>query len=97
MGGYSPAVGDPLAEWLGEWLADLKRADNVHKLVSADAGEQNIFVVVPGFKSVPFAVNDLLIALGAPLPTIPPDLPTGMTHVWTMSVWDSGDGFRRPH
>jgi hypothetical protein len=40
MGGYSPAVGDPLAEWLGEWLADLKRADNVHKLVSADADEQ---------------------------------------------------------
>jgi hypothetical protein len=94
MGGYSPPTGDPLAEWLGEWPANPKRADNVHKLASADVDERHIFVVVPGFPSVPFAVNDLLMAPGAPLPTIPPDLPTGITHVWTMSIWDSGDGFR---
>lgn len=94
MGGYSPPTGDPLAEWLGEWLPDPKRADNIHKLVSADVDERHIFVVIPSFPSVPFAVNDLLIAPGAPLPTIPPDLPAGMTHVWTMSIWDSGDGFR---
>ena len=94
MGGYSPPTGDPLAKWLGEWLADPERADYIHKLVSADADEQHIFVIVPGFLSAPFAVNDLLLAPEAPLPMIPPDLPTGMTHVWTMSTWDSGDGFR---
>jgi hypothetical protein len=94
MGAYLPPTGNPLAEWLGEWLADPIRADNVHKLVGADVDERHIFVVVPSFPSVPFAVNDLLIAPGAPLPTIPPDLPAGITHVWTMSIWDSGDGFR---
>jgi hypothetical protein len=94
IGGYSPPTGDPLAEWLGKWLADPKRADNVYKLVSADVDERHIFVVVPGFTSVPFAVNDLLVAPSAPLPTIPPGLPAGITHVWAMSTWDSGDGFR---
>lgn len=93
-GGYSPPTGDPLAEWLAEWVADPKRADNVHKLVSADVDERHIFVVVPSFPSVPFAVNDLLTAPGAPLPTLPPDLPAGISHAWTMSIWDSGDGFR---
>lgn len=94
MGGYWPASGDPLAEWLSEWLADSKRADNVHKLASTDAEERHIFVLVPSFPSVPSAVNDLLAIPGAPLPTIVPGLPAGITHVWVMSIWDSGDGFR---
>lgn len=94
MGGYSPLTGDPLAEWLGEWLADPKQSDNVRKLISTDVDERHIFVVVPNFPSAPFAVSDLLIAPGAPPPTIPPDLPAGITGVWTMSIWDSGDGFR---
>jgi hypothetical protein len=94
MGGYPPPTGNPLAEWLSEWLAEPKRADNVRKLVSTDVDERHIFVIVTSFPSVPFAVNDLLTAPEAPLPIIPPDLPAGITHVWTMSTWDSGDGFR---
>ena len=94
MGGFSPLTGDPLAEWLGEWLADPKRADNFHKLVTADVDERHIFVVIPSFASVPFAVSDLLAAPEAPLPVIRPDLPAGISHAWTMNIWDSGDGFR---
>jgi hypothetical protein len=94
MGGYSPATGDPLATWLGEWLADPSRGDNVQKLTASNAGEQHIFVLVSGFTTA-FAVTDLLATANAPLPTIPPVLPPGITHVWAMSMWiDWGDGLR---
>jgi hypothetical protein len=56
--------------------------------------EHHLFVLVPGFNLAPFAVNGLLIAPGAPVPTMPPALPAEITHVWTMSTWSSGDGFR---
>jgi hypothetical protein len=48
--------------------------------------------LVAGFNA-PFAVNDLLFAEGAPLPTIPPVLPAEITHVWAMSTVTSGSGF----
>ena len=35
--GYLPPTGDPLAEWLGAWLADPRRDDNVRKLVDSNA------------------------------------------------------------
>ncbi len=94
IGGYAPPTGDPLATWLGEWTNDSSRSDNVRKLRSADAAECHLFILVPGFTAAPFAVIDLRISPHAPLPTVPPVLPAGVTHVWTMSTWDSGDGFR---
>lgn len=86
MGGYSPVTGDPLAQWLSEWIPDPSRADNLRKLARSGASERHLFVLVPGFNPAPFAVNDLLIAPGAPLPTIPPALPAEITHVWTIPV-----------
>jgi hypothetical protein len=94
MGGFLPTTGDPLAAWLGEWLAAPSRQDNVRKLAYSGAPERHAFVLVPGFTQAPFAVTHLLIEPGAPLPTISPALPSGITHVWAMSMWDSGDGFR---
>jgi hypothetical protein len=94
MGGFLPATGDPLATWLGEWLVGFSRQDNVHKLAASGADERHIFVLVPGFTQAPFVVTHLLIDASAPLPTVPPALPSGITHVWAMSMWDSGDGFR---
>ena len=94
MGGYSPSAGDPLAVWLGDWTNEPSRSDNVRKLQSADAAERHLLMLVPGFTAAPFAVIDLLISPGAPIPTIPPVLPAGVTDVWVMSNWDSGDGSR---
>jgi hypothetical protein len=71
MGGFSPVTGDPLAIWLGEWLAEPSRGDNVCKLSISSANERHVFVLVPVFAAAPFAVIDLLISPCAPLPTIP--------------------------
>jgi hypothetical protein len=94
MGGCSPTTGDPLARWVSEWVSNPSRADNLWKLERSGARERHLFILVPGFDSGSFAVSDLLIALDAPLPTIPPALPAEITHVWAASTWDSGDGFR---
>ena len=94
MGGYSPATGDPLARWLTDWVSDSSRTDNLWKLGRSGAPERHLFILVSGFDSGSYAVSDLLIAPGAPLPTMPPVLPAEITHVWAASTWDSGDGFR---
>lgn len=94
MAGYSPSTGDPLARWLSEWVSNPSRTDNLRKLERSSAPEHHLFILVAGFDSESFAVSDLLIAPDAPLPTIPPVLPAEITHVWTASTWDSGDGFR---
>jgi hypothetical protein len=94
MGGYAPLTGDPLAQWLGDWTNEPSRADNVSKLQAADTTERDLFIIVPGFTAAPFAVIELLISPQAPIPTISPDPPPGVTGVWVMSTWDSGDGFR---
>lgn len=94
MGGFSPPTGDPLARWLGEWLTELAQADNLRKLAAASADERHVFVIVPAFSSAPFPVIDLLLAPGAPLPTIPPTLPEPLTHVWVASGWRTDVGFR---
>jgi hypothetical protein len=94
MGGYLPATGDPLASWLGEWLAEPSRGDNLQKLGASNSDEKHIFLFVPGF-GAPFAVTALLADNDAPLPAIRPDLPSEITHVWAMSMWiEWGDGFR---
>lgn len=94
MGGCAPSTGNPLAAWLGDWTNKPSRSDNVRKLRNADATERHLFILVPGFTAAPFAVIDLLFSPEAPIPAIPPVLPAGVTDVWVMSTWASGDGFR---
>ena len=94
MAGFSAVTGDPLAKWLSEWIVEPSRVDNLRKLGDSGAHERHLFVLLPGFNQAPFAVNDLLMAPGSPLPTVPPNLPTEVTHAWVMSGWSTGDGFR---
>ena len=59
MGGCSPISGDPLAQWLSEWIPDPSRADNLRQLARSGAFERHVFVLLPGFDSALFAVNGL--------------------------------------
>lgn len=93
-GGYAADTGDALARWLGWWLRDPVRADNLRKLSASGAPERHIFVVFPPFADAPFGVTDLLMRPNAPLPTLDPDLPDDVTHVWAASAWSSGAGMR---
>lgn len=92
--GRVPETGDPLADWLGEWIGQPEQADNLEKLRESAAAERHLFVILPGFANAPFAVISLLMQDHAPLPTIPPVLPPELTHVWAVSTWDKGDGMR---
>jgi hypothetical protein len=93
-GGMVPRNGDPLAAWLSDWVGEPAQADNLRKLGQSGAGERHLFVLVPSYSPAPFAAADLLMLPGAPLPEITPVLPAEITHIWTMSTWSDGDGFR---
>jgi hypothetical protein len=93
-GGFVAQSGNPLAEWLGRWVADPARADNLSKLGRSGAAERHLFVVMPPFVDAPFAVVDLLMRDDAPLPVADPVLPEEVTHAWVASTWTSGSGMR---
>lgn len=93
-GGWVADTGDALASWLGHFLKEPKQKDVRDKLVSSGAPERHAFVYLPGFTTAPFSASDLLMRDGAPLPVEDPRLPDEVTHVWAVSTWSSGDGFR---
>jgi hypothetical protein len=94
MGGFRPSNGDALAKWISEWISDPSRSDNLSKLSCSGMLERHLFVLLPGFNRASFAVNNFLMESDAPAPSIPPALPSKLTHVWAMSTWDSEIGFR---
>lgn len=91
-----PDNGDPLANWLGTWIADPapNQSGNLAKLANSGAAERHLFIFVPSFTVAPDPIPDLLIEPGAPLPQVAPTLPREVTHIWAMGTWNSGDGFR---
>ncbi len=50
-------------------------------------------MLFPGFTTAPFSASDSLIRSDAPLPDVAPNLPDGITDVWLMSTWSTGDLF----
>lgn len=92
---YMPTTGDPLANWLGPWIAHPapNQSGNLSKLANSGASDRHLFILVPGFTVAPDAVISLLLESGAPLPRVAPMLPPEVTSIWTMSTWDTGDGF----
>jgi hypothetical protein len=76
-GGTVPETGDALARWIGDWLRETRRADNLRKLTRSGLPERHAFVIVTGFATAPLPVVDLLMRPAAPAPTIPPGWPCG--------------------
>ena len=93
-GGFVGESGDPLADWLGEFLQDDRRARVRSKLARSGATETHAFVVALGFSPAPFSVTDLLIRDDPPLPRIDPRLPREIGEVWAASSWTAGRVFR---
>lgn len=87
MGGMVPHTGDSLATWLPEFLREPGQADVLRKLGSSNRDALHAFIFLPGLNTAPFAVNDLLLRGDAPLPTVSPQLPEPVTHVWAVSAW----------
>ncbi len=93
--GVVASTGDALSEWVSEWMRDPSRSDKLAKLGRSGAPERHLFVIVPGVvTTAPFPVTNLLMRPDAPLPTVSPSLPPEVTHVWIMSTWAAGHGFR---
>ncbi len=93
-GGWAATTGDPLVQWLDDWIRQVEQAHNLEKLRTSGADERHLLIVLPGFATAPFQVMDLLWRDDAPLPTVAPVLPTEVTHIWAMSTSSSGSGMR---
>lgn len=89
-GGIVADTGDGLVGWFDEWVREPEQTHNIDKLTKSGLPETHLFVILPGFSSGPFTATDLLMRTNPPLPTIPPDLPAGLTHLWLASTWTTG-------
>ncbi len=92
-GGVVPNSGHGLVTWLDEWIREPTQEHNLEKLRTALPVERHLFVLLPGFTTAPFRASDLLMRADAPLPDAAPRLPQGITDVWLMSTWSTGDVF----
>ncbi len=79
---------------MAEFLRAPKRRDVLDKLARSGRSERHAFILLPGFAEAPFGVTDLLMRESPPLPLTDPQLPEEVTHVWLVSGWASGRGFR---
>ncbi len=92
-GGAVPVTGDGLVAWLNAWISEPAQEHNVEKLRAAPHPERHLFVLIPGFTTAPFSASDVLMRADGPLPQAVPALPQGVTDVWLMSTWSTGDLF----
>lgn len=93
-GGVVPHHTNALADWLAGWISDPTRADNLRKLSASGADERHLFVIFRGFSGAPFQVADALMRDESQPPDVGPDLPPEITHLWAVSLWNMGHGFR---
>lgn len=93
-GGWVPDTGDAFSQWVSNWLCEPSQSDNLGKLRRSGVAERHLFLLLPGFTTAPFEALDPLMRPKGPLPTVAPQLPEEITHLWAMSSWATGDGFR---
>lgn len=48
----------------------------------------------PTVADADFDMTGLMLRDGAPIPTVDPQLPDCLTHVWVASTWATGNGYR---
>ncbi|MFI1311629.1 hypothetical protein ACH4TS_15905 [Streptomyces albidoflavus] len=92
-GGWVPDTGDAFSDWVSQWLFAARQSDNLAKLRNSGASERHLFLLLPGLTTAPFEAVDPLLRVNGPLPTTGPRLPDEITHLWSMSTWNTGDIF----
>ncbi len=80
-GGGLDNAGVSLPAWIGPWVSDPIRADNLRKLKASGARRREVFIVVT-LKGAPWPVESYLMGEMATAPTTPPVLPPPLTGVW---------------
>jgi hypothetical protein len=89
-GGMVPSDANVLVAWLDQWINSPAQAHNATKLANSGARDRHLFVLFPGFSSAPFEVTACLMWGDVQVPTSPPRLPLGVTHLWAMTGWNAG-------
>src|SRR5690242_4117849 len=59
--GFMRPNGNALAEWVGDWLREPARADNLVKLRRSGRGERHMFVLLPMLPTAPFEVFNVFL------------------------------------
>jgi hypothetical protein len=82
-GGVVPKDPNVIVSWVDEVVADQQYADMTAKLLGLSADERHIFIMSGSLTS--FGVEMRLGELDQALPSRPPTIPEGITHVWVAS------------
>lgn len=93
-GGVVSENANGVVNWFNGWVSTDEQMHNVEKLRRSGAAEKHLAVVLPAFTPAPFEAVDPLMRDDVLAPDIAPRLPDGITHVWVMSTWTVGVGFR---
>lgn len=80
IGGAIPNEPNLLVAWVNEFLRRHDKLDLTNKLANVDANEAHVFLIVGD--AAPFGIQTLMQHARERLPSIPPDLPSHITHLW---------------
>jgi hypothetical protein len=87
-GGVVPEDPNVVTDWVELVLADPDYADTTAKLLCRDADERHVFLM--SGSRTDFGHGERLRRMDEGLPTRDPQVPDGITHVWTISQFGTG-------
>lgn len=94
--GAVDSFGETVPGWVGAFVADPDRADNLRKLAATTAPQREAFIIAD-LVGAPWGVMSYLTDIagrGVPLPSAPPELPEPLTGVWLVSTFAFRDDAR---
>jgi len=93
QGGAVDSLGQSVPGWVGDFLADPERADNLRKLAATSAPKREVFIVAD-VEGTPWGVMSYLTDISGRACAMPPNapsLPAPVTGVWLASTYFFGD------
>jgi len=90
IGGIAPTDPDCITDWVNGVLGDPGYQDTTAKLLVLESDERHVFLMTGD--RTPFGTDERLRRLSEALPTRPPEVPDGISHVWAISRFGDGPG-----